>query len=56
MTQIREQHIVSAAVDAKTRAALKRRAVASDRTVSAEVRRALREYLERGHVEQEEQE
>jgi plasmid stability protein len=45
MTQVREQNIVSAAVDAETRVELKRRAAAADRTVSAEVRRALRRYL-----------
>ena len=47
MKQTREQNIVSAVVDAETRAALKRRAAAADRTVSAEVRRAVRLYLDR---------
>ena len=45
MQQVREQHVVSAAVDAETQAELRRRADAADRTVSAEVRRALRRYL-----------
>ena len=52
MTQVREQNIVSAAVDAKTRAALKRRAAAADRTVSAEVRRAVRMYLDGDDTEE----
>jgi hypothetical protein len=49
--QVREQNIISAAVDSKTRAALKRRAAAADRTVSAEVRRAVRMYLDDGDQE-----
>jgi plasmid stability protein len=45
MQQTREQHIISAVVDAETQFELRRRAAAADRTVSAEVRRALRRYL-----------
>jgi hypothetical protein len=37
--QVREQNVVSAVVSPETRAALKRRAAAADRTVSAELRR-----------------
>ena len=36
---------MSAVVDAETRVALRRRAAAADRSISAEVRRALRWYL-----------
>jgi hypothetical protein len=54
MTQVREQHIVSAAVDAKTRAELERRAAEADRTLSGEIRRALREWLARADTEEEE--
>lgn len=46
MQQTREQNIVSAAVDTETRAAIQRRAAAADRTVSAEIRRAVRRYLD----------
>ena len=45
MQQTREQHIVSAVVDAETQAELRRRATQADRSVSAELRRALRSYL-----------
>jgi plasmid stability protein len=52
MQQVREQNIVSAVVDPETRDALKRRAVAGDRSVSAELRRALRRYLNDDDSEQ----
>jgi hypothetical protein len=45
MPQTRDGVIVSAQVTAEQRAELERRAAAADRTVSAEVRRALRRYL-----------
>jgi hypothetical protein len=54
--QVREQNIISAVVDAKTRAELQRRAAASDRTVSAEVRRAVRMYLADDPLEPDEEE
>jgi hypothetical protein len=45
-------------VSAKRRAALKRRAVAADRSISAELRRAVRQYLsddDPEHLDEEEQ-
>jgi hypothetical protein len=58
MQQTREQNVISAVVSAKTRAALKRRAVAADRSISAELRRAVRQYLsddDPEHLDEEEQ-
>lgn len=44
-TEVREQHIVSAAVDAETRERLQRMAREDDRSLSSVVRAALRRYL-----------
>lgn len=40
--------IIAASVDPDVAAALRRRAAAGDRTVSAEIRRALRSHLKNG--------
>jgi len=50
MQQTSEQHIVSAVVDAETRAELERRAAEIDRSISWLIRQAVDDYL-RGHNE-----
>jgi hypothetical protein len=47
MTQSQEAVVISTVMTREHRDELERRAVKADRTVSAEVRRVLREYLER---------
>ena len=49
-----ESVIVSAQVPAAQRAELERRAQAADRTLSSEIRRALRRHLERSDEEEDE--
>jgi predicted transcriptional regulator len=44
--------IVSAAIEAEDRAELERMATEGDRTLSQEIRRALRDYLARRHNEE----
>ena len=51
MQQTREGVIVSAQVSPGERAELLRRAVEGDRSLSAEIRRAIREHLERDHYD-----
>ena len=51
MQQSREGVIVSAQVSPEDRAELERRAAEADRSLSAQIRRALREHLERTHTE-----
>ena len=55
MTQTREGVIVSAQVAPELRAELEQLAVEGDRSLSSEIRRALRQYLARGDDEQEEE-
>jgi len=52
--QSEEKAIVSAQVDLDTRDELRRRAREADRTVSAEVRMAIREHLQREDEKKEE--
>jgi hypothetical protein len=52
MQQTREGVIVSAQVSPTERAELLRRATEGDRSLSAEIRRAIREHLERDHDEE----
>jgi hypothetical protein len=49
MLQVREVVIVSAQITAEERAELERRALEADRSLSAEIRRALRAHLESTH-------
>jgi hypothetical protein len=53
MQQARERVIVSAQVSPWERTELLRRAVEGDRSLSAEIRRAIREHLERDHYDDE---
>lgn len=48
MPQTREGVVVSAQVTLEDRAELERRAAEADRSLSAEIRRAVREHLARG--------
>jgi hypothetical protein len=51
-TQVRGTAIVSAQVDAELRDELLRRAEEADRSLSAEIRRALQEHLNNGSTEE----